>query len=137
MTPGSEGSLDQSQQQPKPATLSAAGPGPQAQDARGRDAAQLVYVLQAAGILIGLSWVAGAIVNWVKRDEPRADWVRTHFDAQNRSFWIWVFGVVLAAVLKAQIGWPVAAAVTIWLIVRIVKGWLALRDGRPAPAGWI
>jgi uncharacterized membrane protein len=129
-----QGSLEQSPQPQLP------NPGPaqvQPQSAPGRELAQLVYILQAVGIFIGLSWVAGAIVNYVKRDEPRADWVRTHFSAQQMSFWIWIAGVVLAAVLKAKIGWIVAAAVTVWLIVRIAKGWLALRDGRPAPAGWV
>jgi uncharacterized membrane protein len=130
-----QGSLEQSPQPTAPSPAPA--PQSQPQVVPGRELAQIVYILQAVGIFIGLSWVAGAIVNYVKRDEPRADWVRSHFEQQQSSFWIWLVGVLLAAVLKAKFAWLAAAAVTIWLIVRIVKGWTALREGRPAPAGWI
>ena len=35
------------------------------------------------------------------------------------------------------IGWLILLAVTVWSIYRVVKGWLALNDGKPAGTGWV
>ena len=42
--------------------------------------------------------------------------------------WTSVIGVVLAFVL---VGFVVLAADTVWIIYRIVKGWLSLNEGKP------
>ncbi|MGA8055437.1 MAG: hypothetical protein WCA12_16530 [Burkholderiales bacterium] len=110
---------------------------PQAEPTRARDLAQIVYILQTVGLFIGVSWIAGAVVNHLKRDEARGTWVESHFDWQMRSFWIWLGGAILVWALKAKLALLVATVVSIWLIVRVVKGWLALRDRRAAPDAWI
>ncbi len=107
-------------------------------DKKARDLAQLVYILQAVGFFIGITWIVGAIVNYVKRDDVRGTLAQSHFDWQIRTFWGslagWIVGAITALVL---IGWLILLAVGIWAIYRVVKGWLALNDGRPAGAGWI
>ena len=38
---------------------------------------------------------------------------------------------LIVTLLGAVVGIPILAVVTVWLIYRIVRGWLRLRDRRP------
>jgi uncharacterized membrane protein len=106
-------------------------------DKKARDLAQLVYILQAVGLVIGLTWIVAVIINYVKRDDVRGTWIESHFDWQIKTFWIsllgWIVGVATAFIL---IGWLILLAVTVWSIYRVVKGWLALNDGKPLGTGF-
>ena len=92
----------------------------------------VVYALQALGFLNGITWIVAVIINYVKKDEVRGSWLESHFRWQIRTFWwglLWgVIGTVLVLVL---VGWLILAAVSIWIIYRIVKGWLYLNDNKP------
>jgi uncharacterized membrane protein len=62
--------------------------------------------------------------------------VESHFLWQIRTFWFAIFWVLVAGVMfLTLIGIPVAigvlVGVTFWLLYRIVRGWLRLRDGLP------
>jgi uncharacterized membrane protein len=91
-----------------------------------RGAARLVYILQAVGFFIGITWIAGAMVNYVNQDAARRTWVESHFRWQLRTFW---FGL-LWSVIGALTLWPLGLgylivgmnAVLLWLIYRVVKG---------------
>ena len=94
----------------------------------------VVYALQAAGFFIGLTWIVAVIINYVKREEVAGTFLESHFRWQIRSFW-WglaagVAGMILMLLL---IGWLLWIAAAIWLIYRIVKGWLNLADNKPMP----
>ena len=99
---------------------------------RAKNMAQLVYILQAVGFFIGLTWIVAVIVNYVKQDEARGSWVESHFRWQIRTFWfglLWaVVGIITSFIL---IGFAVLAANTIWLIYRVVKGWLNFSESKP------
>jgi uncharacterized membrane protein len=103
-----------------------------------RDLALLVYVLQAVGFLIGVTWIVAVIVNYVKMDEVRNTWLESHFNWQIRTFWFglagWIVGVITLIVL---VGWLILLAVTIWAIYRVVKGWLYLNERKPLYPGLI
>lgn len=91
-----------------------------------------VYLLQALAIpTSGLMAVAGVIINYVKQDEARNSPLEPHVRWQIRTFWIgllWtVIGIVTTAII---IGWFILLGISIWLIYRIVKGALALNDGK-------
>lgn len=95
----------------------------------------VVYVLQAAGFFIGLSWIVAVIMNYVKKEEVAGTFLESHFAWQIRTFWWGLAGGVIGLVLMlVLIGWLVWIAVGVWLIYRIVKGWLYLNDGKPLPA---
>jgi len=98
--------------------------------------ATIVYALQAISFLAGgLTLFAGVIVNYVRRDDVKGSWLESHFRWQIKTFWITlVWSVVGAALVVFLIGWAVLTAVMLWLIYRIVKGWLYLSEGRPMPA---
>ena len=93
---------------------------------------QVVYGLQALSFLFGLSAVVGLMINYIKRDDARGTVYESHFDWQIRSFWwglLWfVVGMVLAIVL---VGALVIFVAYLWMIYRVVKGWLQLVDGKP------
>lgn len=96
--------------------------------------ATVVYALQAVGFFIGLTWIVAVVIDYVKRDDARGTWLESHFAWQIRTFWwglLWaVIGVILFVVV---IGWFVLVADAIWIIYRIVKGWLNLAEGKPVP----
>jgi uncharacterized membrane protein len=93
--------------------------------------ATVVYALQAAGFFLGITWIAAVIIDYVKKDDAAGTWLESHYRWQIRTFWwglLWgVIGGILAWVV---VGFIVLAADAIWIIYRIVKGWLRLSENR-------
>jgi uncharacterized membrane protein len=93
--------------------------------------ATVVYALQAAGFFSGITWLVAVIIDYVKRDDAAGTWLEPHIRWQIRTFWwglLWgLIGGILSLIL---IGWLVLAANAVWIIYRIVKGWLRLAKGR-------
>src|SRR5215471_11206946 len=105
---------------------------PEAEEKKLRDLALLVYVLQALGFLVGLTWIVAVIINYVKIDDTRNTWLETHFNWQIRTFWFGVAGLAVGWILVfVLIGWLVLLVVTVWALYRVVKGWLYLNDRKP------
>ena len=85
--------------------------------------------------LFGLPSIAAVIINYVKRSDVRGTYLDSHFGWQIRTFWFALLWVVIALVLFITlIGIPLAIVlffgVGLWVIYRIVRGWLALKDRR-------
>jgi uncharacterized membrane protein len=104
-------------------------------DARETSLRQLtmaVYVLQLASIIVGVTLIAGVIINTLKRKDVEGTWLESHFRWQIRTFWFTVlwFGVGLA-LLVVVIGIFVLMALAMWLLYRAIKGWLELEERRP------
>jgi len=112
--------------------------------------ANLVYALHTLAIVVGLIGsatvigsfigsvpsIVAVILNYAKRGDARGTWVESHYQWQIRTFWFAILWVLVAAVLFVTvIGLPVAIGilvfVTAWLLYRIGRGWLRLRDARP------
>ena len=96
-----------------------------------KSVATVVYALQAAGFFVGITWLVAVIVDYVKVDDAKGTWLESHYRWQIRTFWfglLWgVIGGLLSLVL---IGFFVLAADAVWIIYRIVKGWLRLAERR-------
>jgi uncharacterized membrane protein len=92
----------------------------------------VVYALQALSFIWGLPAVVALIINLVKRDDVRGTVYESHFSWQIKTFWwglLWaIVGALLAFVL---VGFLVLAVAYIWMIYRVVKGWLRLTEGQP------
>lgn len=100
-----------------------------------RTLTMVVYGLQAGSFLIGLSAIVAVVINYVKKDEVAGTWLESHFRWQIRTFWFGLlWGVIGALLLVVVVGWFILVADAIWIIYRIVKGWLNLNDGKPMPA---
>jgi uncharacterized membrane protein len=110
----------------------------------------VIYGLHALAVLIGIttfhtivgSFVGGlpsivaVIMNYARRSATRGTYLESHFRWQIRTFWyalLWAVVCLLVAV--TIIGIPFAllgfAALAIWIVYRVARGWLALKDGRP------
>lgn len=100
-----------------------------------RNLAVVVYILQGLSFFLGgITGLVGVIINYVKQDDVRGTWVEPHFRWQIRTFWIGLLWTVIGVVTTFLIvGWFILLGISIWVIYRIVKGALALNDGK-APA---
>lgn len=97
--------------------------------------ATICYALYALSCVIGISAIAAIIINYLKRDDVAGTWVASHFEWQIKTFWYGIVGAVISWVLMfVLIGFPLMIAVAVWVIYRIVKGWLALADDKPVDA---
>jgi len=109
-----------------------------ADEARNADAKRLAticYALYAASCLVGLTAIAAIIINYLKRDDVAGTWVASHFEWQIKTFWYGLAGAIVSWLMMfVLIGFPLLLAVGVWVIYRIVKGWLALADGKPVDA---
>ena len=91
----------------------------------------------------GLPSIVAVIMNYARRSETHGTWLESHFRWQIRTFWyawLWILVSLIIAmplVLLAGLGFFVGllglGLVGLWVIYRIVRGWLSLRDGRSMP----
>jgi uncharacterized membrane protein len=112
--------------------------------------AHLVYALHTVAIVVGivgaatvigsfvgsLPSIVAVIFNYVKRGDARGTWIASHYRWQIRTFWftlLWALigWALVITIIGAVMGVPVLIALTLWLIYRIGRGWLRLRDRRP------
>ncbi|MDX1374533.1 MAG: hypothetical protein R3357_03145 [Burkholderiales bacterium] len=94
----------------------------------------VIYGLQAGAFVIGLSAIVAVVINYVKREEVAGTWLESHFRWQIRTFWFGLLWGMLGALLYIVfVGWLILMADAVWIVYRIVKGWLNLNDGRPMP----
>jgi len=109
----------------------------------------IIYALHAVAVLVGVtsaSTVAGGFVfglpslvavfiNYLKRSEVNGTWLESHFRWQIRTFWftfLWliVYGLLIVTIIGIPIAWIMIALLGLWVGYRVVRGWVALGDGR-------
>jgi uncharacterized membrane protein len=114
--------------------------------------AHVIYGLHAFSALTGLlspamvvtafltGWpsIIAVILNYVKRSDVRGTWLDSHYSWQIRTFWFALLWLAIGAVLFITVvGIPVAFvlwfATGIWVLYRIIRGWLALSSARVLP----
>jgi uncharacterized membrane protein len=92
----------------------------------------ITYILYAVSWVVGFTAIVAIVVNYVKRDDTVGTIYESHFTWQIRTFWwslLWaVIGIALSWLL---IGIPILIADAIWVIYRVVKGFLNWNDGKP------
>ena len=94
----------------------------------------VIYALYALTWFFGISAIVAVVVNNIKREEVAGTWLESHFRWQIRTFWFGLLWGVLGAIsFILVVGWFILFADLVWLIYRIVKGWLNLNDGKPMP----
>ncbi|MDD4907108.1 MAG: hypothetical protein PHD39_13270 [Methylobacter tundripaludum] len=92
----------------------------------------VIYALYAASYFVGITAIIAIVMNYVKKDDVAGTFLESHFRWQIRTFWFGVlWGVLGAITMVFIIGWFVLVADGIWIIYRIVNGWLRLNDGKP------
>jgi uncharacterized membrane protein len=114
--------------------------------------AHVIYGLHAFSALTGLlssalivtaflsGWpsIIAVILNYVKRSDVRGTWLDSNFSWQIRTFWYALLWLVIGGILFVTVvGIPFAIvlwlATGIWVLYRIIRGWLALSSRRALP----
>ena len=115
--------------------------------------AHVIYGLHAFSALTGLlspamivtafltGWpsIIAVILNYVKRSEVRGTWLDSHYSWQIRTFWYALLWLAIGFVLfLTVVGIPVAFVLWfgtgIWVLYRIIRGWLALSSQKVLPS---
>jgi len=113
----------------------------------------IIYGLHALSALIGFTTAASVvgsfvfgvpsivavIMNYARRPAVAGTYLESHFRWQIRTFWfgalaaliVWAISLPLMLVLIGFVTVIVGIAlIGLWLIYRVARGWIALRDGR-------
>ncbi|HYL03174.1 MAG TPA: hypothetical protein VEZ14_07855 [Dehalococcoidia bacterium] len=113
----------------------------------------VIYALHSLSVVIGLStfhtivgsfvWglpsIVAVIMNYARRSATHGTYLESHFRWQIRTFWyaalwsvvIWCVSLPLMVILVGfGLLWLGYVALAIWIIYRVARGWLALRDRR-------
>jgi len=111
--------------------------------------ALVAYILFGIAALVGFAGhgflsvvgIVGVILAYVSRGDSRGTWVESHLTWLIRTFWwslLWnVLGglVVLGMLfLGYPIAWVIWVATAIWVIYRVIRGFLLFNDRRPIPS---
>ncbi len=96
-----------------------------------RQLVALVYGLQAAALLVGVTLFAAVILDYLRRGEAAGTWLESHFTWQIRTFWWSLAWTVLGlATLVVLVGFAILLASAVWYVYRIARGWSELNEGR-------
>ena len=92
--------------------------------------ANIGYLLQMAGLLIGVTFVIGIIFNYLKINQVRGTWVESHFNWQIKTFW-YGLGILILGILtlSTTLGGFLLGFDALWVAYRIFYGWNQLNKG--------
>lgn len=99
-------------------------------------------ILTSASIVgafvFGWPSIIAVIINFVTRDRVRGNWLATHWRWQMRTFWfalLWLLlsGVLVITLIGIPLAWVVIVSTGLWVLYRVVRGWMALLDRRAMP----
>jgi uncharacterized membrane protein len=110
----------------------------------------VIYALHAFSAitgLVGTATIVGAfltgwpsliavVLNYAKRSDVRGSFLESHFSWQIRTFWYALLWVLIGVgLLLTIVGIPIAilvfVATSLWILYRILRGWLSLLERRP------
>ena len=113
----------------------------------------ILYALHALSVIMGLigsafvitafltGWpsIIAIIINYVKRDAVQYTHLDSHFSWQIRTFWFALLWMIIAVILFITVlgivlSYIITIGAGIWVSYRIIRGWIALNEGRPMPS---
>lgn len=92
--------------------------------------------------LMGIVGIVGIIVAYVKRSEATGTWLESHYRWLIRTFWfslLWgaigavIFVLLAIIIIGLFIGYLIWVATTIWVLYRLVRGYLLFNQSKPIP----
>lgn len=97
----------------------------------GKTLTAVIYGLYASSFFIGITALIAIIINYVKIGDLAGTFLESHFRWQIRTFWIGLLGSLVGTLTTPiMIGWPILALTAIWVIYRIVRGFMRLGDNK-------
>jgi len=100
----------------------------------------IAYGLFALGVVtagfLGVAILAAVVLAYVKRPDAAGTVYAAHLDWLLATFWWGLLYLAISSIATLIfIGWIGVVATTLWVVYRLVKGWLALCESR-APASY-
>lgn len=91
------------------------------------------YALYALAAVTGFPMLVGVIVAYIARGEAPT-WLQSHYTFLIRTFWYLIALVIVGAALAFfLVGFVLLWVLPLWLVVRVVRGWLLLENRKPVP----
>jgi uncharacterized membrane protein len=90
----------------------------------------------------GVLGIVAVIIAYVKRTDAAGTWLASHYRWLIRTFWFSMLWAVLGMLVLVTlglilIGIPIAfgiwIAATIWVVYRLVRGYILFKEGKPIP----
>jgi len=110
--------------------------------------AVLIGVTSAATVVgafvFGLPSIVAVVLSYLKRGEATGTFLASHYRWLIRTFWFAVLWGAIAAIVTLVlvltivgilVAWLPVLVVGVWLVYRVARGWLALKDGKALAAG--
>ena len=114
----------------------------------------VIYALHAVSVLSGMltpvtivsafatGWpsIIAVILNYLKRDDARGTFLESHFRWQIRTFWFTLMWLCIILLFwLTLLGIPIAVimsfVVGVWVLYRVLRGWLTLQKRKPIVSG--
>jgi uncharacterized membrane protein len=105
--------------------------------------AHVLYVLHGLAPFTGwLLAVVAIVIGMATRDATRGTYVDSHYSWLARTFWwglLWIAILCVATVIMfltivlIPLAWLLWTLLFFWYLYRVIRGWLLLNDGKPAP----
>lgn len=91
-----------------------------------------VNLLYLASLLVGVTFLVGAVVAHMKRADAAGTIWESHLTYAIRTFWIGLGLTLLGFLLWVLgIGWLVWLFAAVWFVIRLVRAFLAWNDNAP------
>ncbi|TAL75848.1 MAG: hypothetical protein EPN76_13490 [Burkholderiaceae bacterium] len=95
-----------------------------------------MYGLFALGVVtagfLGLAIVFAIVIAYLKRSDAAGTVYARHMDWIIKTFWWGLLWFVISLITTLfYLGWILLVILGVWLVFRIIKGWLALFAGEP------
>lgn len=95
----------------------------------------VIYGLYAASFFFGITGIIAIMINYIKKNDVVGTYLESHYQWQIRTFWEGLIYVLIGFVMIFSgiwvAGMPLIIFAGIFVIFRIVKGWLRLNDEKP------
>lgn len=93
----------------------------------------VVYVCYVAAFLYGITMIVGVIIAYIYRGSSGGKWYQSHFNYQISIFWKSLVGFLIAIPMTFfyGVGLLIMLCTYVWVIVKIIKGWRLLAEGKP------
>jgi uncharacterized membrane protein len=97
--------------------------------------AVLIGIITAASIVgsfvCGIPSIVAVIMNYARIGATRGTFLESHFRWQIRTFWFALLWALLIVLIGVPLFFLFFGALALWIIYRVVRGWMSLRDRRP------
>jgi uncharacterized membrane protein len=97
------------------------------------------------GLLVGaplftILGIIGVIIAYASRGDARGTWLESHVNWLIRTFWWsllwnWIGWLIALSLIGIPLAWAIGLATTIWVLSRVVKGYLRFHQSQPV-GGW-